>query len=154
MCILHCLHFLPCWPLLFHVCSSERNADACAWCNFNSCSEFPCPPFLVSEKEKRDRNVPYNVYSCCSFTALTLAVDPKLSLPCCSFFFSPRLSFLFPVSVPPLSFHLTCCMAWKLWRKSASCAFSEGWEREREECLREWGWWRVRRTCARPKEII
>lgn len=87
MCILHCLHFLPCWPLLFHVCSSERNADACAWCNFNSCSEFPCPPFLVSKKEKRDRNVPYNVYSCCSFTALTLAVDPKLSLPCCSFFF-------------------------------------------------------------------
>lgn len=96
MCILHCLHFLPCWPLLFHVCSSERNADACAWCNFNSCSEFPCPPFLVSKKEKRDRNVPYNVYSCCSFTALTLAVDPKLSLPCCSFnfFFSSSVVFI------------------------------------------------------------
>lgn len=74
--------------LAFRVCSSERNADACAWCNFNSCSEFPRPPFLVSKQIEEMKHVPYNVYSCCSFTGLALAVDLKvlcLVVPLCFF---------------------------------------------------------------------
>lgn len=101
--------------LAFRVCSIERNADACAWCNFNSCSEFPRPPFLVSKQIEEMKHVPYNVYSGCSFTGLALAVDLKvlcLVVP----LFSPftRLSFLALVSFLSVLFD----MFFAAWRES------------------------------------